>query len=791
MMIRNYIKVSFRKFLRQKLYSILNIIGLATGLATVILILLYVSDEWNVDRFHKDHHRIYRVVENQFYSGQPVFPVAVTPGPLAPSLRQSFQEIEEVARFNPVSILFQMGDKISDERGAFIDPEFLKIFSFPMISGDPDKALKGTQVIVISEGMARKFFNDQDPIGKTIKMGKENEMMVTGVMKDFPANSHMRAEYLLSMDMLRTFWDGLDTQWGSNSLYTFVKLRDDVNTKEFNEKIKDHIKSNYEDSSTEIYLQPLTDIHLSTVDFAADNGGRGNKQYVQMFAAIAILILIIACINFMNLSTARSMKRAKEVGLRKAVGADRSLLIVQFLSESIFVALVAMIIAVLMVDLLLPEFNLITGKKLEFTIFQSDGIMLQLLIGLIAASVFTGIIAGSYPAIFLSKFQPANVLKGNLQTQAKGRSFRKVLVVLQFSASIVMIVGAMVVYRQMRFIQNRNLGYVKENVVYIPILSEDFETFKTELLKFPEISGVTSTNQHPSFVMNSSSGFEWPGSDPEADILFHQQGVDPDYIQTMKIEILQGRAFSSDIKSDTGKSIIINEEAMHTMGMKDPVGEKIRTGDEEYEIVGVAKNFHFKTIHRAIEPLFLYCRALSITDGKILIRIREGDPRDAIERIESEWKKFNPGQEFVFRFLDDEFNEIYQGEARTGKLFRYFSMLAVLISCLGLFGLASFTVEQRNKELGIRKVFGASVSRLFYLVSREFTILVLIAFVFSVPVSWFWMSKWLNGFAYRTEMEFSVFLISGFVVLLVALMTVTYQSLRAARVNPIDVLRNE
>jgi ABC-type antimicrobial peptide transport system permease subunit len=487
----------------------------------------------------------------------------------------------------------------------------------------------------------------------------------------------------------------------------------------------------------------------------------------------------------MNLSTARAIKRAKEVGLRKSIGAYRHQLIFQFLGESVLVALVSMCIALLLVDLLLSPFNTLTQKNLvlNYTGFGT-GSILPICLG---ATIITGLLAGSYPAVFLSSFQPAHVLKGTVSGKSAGATFRKVLVVLQFSISIVMISGTMIIYSQMDYIRNKNLGWDRENMLLIRN-ANNYRVLKDKLLNYPEIKGVAASNQHPTYVQSSTSGIGWKGKSEDDVILFHVQGVDFDYIETMKMELIKGRSFLRNSPGDT-LSTLINEEAAKILKFEDPIGEQLSSdGERTFTIIGVVKNFHFKSVHDKIEPLVLYIEKEDFSN--VLVRI-EGNPEKVIENIEKEWKTVNPDQTISYSFMNEDFDNLYRSESQTGTIFQYFSLLAILISCLGLFGLASYTVEQKSKEYGIRKVFGASVSRLFFIASRDFLILVIIAFIISVPIAWFWMKQWLNEFAYHIELSWMVFLTSGVLALFIALITVSYQAGKVGLINPAKTLRAE
>jgi ABC-type antimicrobial peptide transport system permease subunit len=764
---------------------LLNILGLATGMATVLLIVLYVADELSYDKFHANARDLYRAVENQYYAGQDVFPVAVTPHALAASLKDSYPEIEQAARANFVWSSFDYKEQKVEDGGIFVDDDFLTMFSFELKQGDKATALKDISSIVITEELATKLFGKEDAIGKTIRINREESIVVTGVLYNIPENSHLEFSFIMPMEFRLGHIDQkMRTDWDNNTLYTYVKLKSGSSVERINEKIKGHIEKNRPGGNLDLYLQPVTDIHLGEVSFVADISDRGNKQYVQIFTIVAAFILIIACINFMNLSTARAMKRAKEVGLRKAIGAYRLQLIFQFLSESVFTAFIAMAIAILIVDLLLNPFNTLTNKNLSLNLSTLHGMIPVSIV----ATLFTGLLAGSYPAIFLSSFQPAKVLKGTISGVASGSSFRQILVVLQFSISIVMITATLVVYTQIQFIKNKKLGYEKDNVVNIQRRSNQYQAFKDQLLTYPDIKGVAGTNQHPAYVMNSSAGYSWSGKSPDESILLHSQGIDYDYIETMKMKVVAGRSFSKSIPSDT-MAIMINEQAMKIMNLPNVIGEKIKEDNREWTIIGVVEDFHFKSIHDEIEPLLLY---VEDEDGfsSTMVHV-EGNAEQMVKTIEKEWKKLNSDRPFVYTFLNEDFNNLYRSETQTGTIFQYFAVLAILISSLGLFGLASFTVDQKSKEFGIRKIFGASTSKLFYIASRDFIFLVLIACFISLPVAWFWMEGWLDTFAYHVDLSWKVFIVAGILSIVIAVLTVTWQSIKVALINPAQTLRNE
>jgi ABC-type antimicrobial peptide transport system permease subunit len=658
------------------------------------------------------------------------------------------------------------------------------MFDFTLTHGDTATALKEINSMLVTGKLAKRLFGDENPVGKTVTVNHEREVIVTGVLKDIPANSHLQFSYVMPMARRLIEIPSLLDQWGSNSLYTYVKLVKGASASHLNEQIAGYIKKKNKGSVTEIYLQPLGDIHLGEVAFVADVNGKGNMQYVRIFSVVAAFILLIACINFMNLATARAIKRAKEVGLRKTVGAFRYQLILQFLGESVIVASVAMLVALLFVDLLLPAFNTLTQKSL--TIDYSNPVR-GVLPFCAAATLLTGVLAGSYPAIFLSSFRPAQVLKGSATDHVSGGTFRKVLVVLQFSISIVMITGTMVIYSQVKYIRNKNLGWDRDNLLLVHNAS-NYPVLKKNLLSYPDIKNVSASNQDPNLVQNSTTGIGWKGKNEDDAVLFHVQGVDYGYIETMKMQMLKGRSFSEASPGDS-LSVVINEQAMNVLGFKDPVGEHLTAGgDKVFMIIGVVKDFHFKTVHDKIEPLLLYIERKTFSN--MMVRI-EGNADKAVAHIEKEWKTVNPDQLLSYSFADDEFDKLYRSEQQTGTIFEYFAALAVVISCLGLFGLASYTVDQKSREYGIRKVFGASVSGLFYLASVEFLVLVIVAFIISVPLAWFWMQHWLSTFAYHIELSWVFFITSGLVAVVIALLTVSYQSGKVGWINPAKVLRSE
>ena len=785
-MLKNYLKIAYRNLTRYKAFTAINILGLAVGMACTILILLWVQDELSFDNFNKNAEKIYRVVEIQHYAGGTIFPVAVTPGPLAESLKETYPEITDAARFNFSGRNIRYNDKIFREVIAFADPSFLKIFTYHLSAGDPNTVLNDPHSILLTEKSAQKYFANENPIGKAILIDDSVSMKVTGVLKDVPTNSHLRFEFLVPFESLKNLGRNLD-QWGNNSFYTYVQLQQDAKVSEVNQKIKDEIKKHNEGSVTDLELQQLMKIHLySAGKYTADIGGLGNIEYVNIFSLVALIVLFIACINFMNLSTARATKRAKEVGMRKVIGADRFQIVKQFYIESILFAFIALLIALTISDLLLNAFNDLSGKEISFSSLGSTTI-----IALIILTIFTGIIAGSYPAIYLSSFLPIKVLKSNSAISGGGSFFRKVLVVTQFSLSLILIIGTIIISSQLDFIKNKDLGFNRENVIELNInnpIRTNLEAVKNELEKNPKIISVAASSSGPTYIMNSTSGISWEGKNEKEETLIHFMFSDQDLANTFKMNMAEGRFYSRDFGSDTS-AIVINEEAAKIMGMKDPLGKTLTVFGDKLNIIGVVKNFNFKPLDTKIEPLVIkYSDDLLFS---MFVRVKPGDLTSTIDYIKDVYKTFSPSAPFNYHFIDKNFEELYTSETRMQTIFSYFAIFAIIISCLGLFGLASYIAERRTKEIGIRKVLGANVFNLSYLLSRQFTKWVLISNLIAWPVAYFLMDQWLQDFAYRVDISLWVFPLSGLLVLAVAILTVSYQAIKVALVNPVKSLKYE
>jgi len=793
-MLKNYIKIAFRNIVKQKGFSFLNISGLTVGMACCILILLWVRDELSFDRFHKNADVIYRVTEHQYNSSGDYFPVAVTPWPLAEELKNNYPEIIESARLRILSgRLINFDDKkfIEDDFVA-VDPSFLKMFSFPLIKGDISTALSEPSTVLITQETAKKYFGDEDPLGKSITISNRIDFKITGVLKDVPQNSHLRFDFLVPFESTLRM-EGWSEGWGDNNYYTFIQLQNNSSYQTLSEKIYEYILNVFPQSGTKFILQPLTDIHLRS-DYAIDLYGQTQSKtiYVYVFSIVALFVLFIACINFMNLSTARSVKRAKEVGLRKVVGAKKSNLVVQFYGESIFLTIISLVVAVFIVYLLLPLFNDLSGKQLTLHLLNEP----YLLLGLLGLGLFTGLVSGSYPALVQSSFKPVDSVKGAAQFlsgKSRRSMFRKILVITQFTLSIMLIIGTLIVYRQVNFMMNSELGYEKEHMISLRKrgnLSSQYETFKNELIKNPNIMGVTASSDIPTYTVHSTSGFSWEGRNPEISFLIHQFTVDHDYIKTFNMEIVEGRDFSKEFPVDaTTQTFIVNETAVKAMGLEDPIGKRFTLYRHKGHIVGVVKDFHYKSLQTEIEPLCL--RIYPQWDNYIFIKVKSESIIETISSIESVYKDFSFDYPFEFSFLDEAVEGLYYSEKKTRQIFNHFTLIAIIISCLGLFGLAAFMTQEKTKEIGVRKILGASLPNIVKLLSKEFIVLVSAANMIAWPVAYFFMKNWLLNFAYRIDLTIDVFLLSGFIALGIAIMTVSYHSIKAATTNPVDSLRYE
>jgi putative ABC transport system permease protein len=788
-MLRSYATITWRNMKRHKTYFFINIAGLAVGLACCLLIALWIFDELSYDRFHENCDRLYRVVVNQPSSGG-MRKIVATPPPLGPALKNDFPEIVETTRLSYWgSVPLRAGDKSFNESHMIVvEPSFFSLFTFPFIKGEGAASLSMPNSALISERRAESFFGNEDPIGKVIKVDNRFDYIVRGVFRDIPYNTHIgQFDLVLPWSHLDHMeWYESDS-WGMYSYRTYVLLGEKASFQDVNQKIPKLIQHHSSGTKDEILLEPISDIHLRS-DYRLSTGLRG-IVYVYIFSVIALFVLLIACVNFMNLTTAMSFNRAREIGMRKTIGALRRHVIVQFIGESLFMTLYALGLALALSSLVLPEFNKFTGKQLTFHSICNW----QTVIGLIGITLFTGLVAGSYPALYLSSFRPVHVLRKVVQTGKKRSVFRRVLVVLQFSMSVILIIGTLVVYAQLDYIRNRKIGWEREHLISISLSGEtkkSFDILKAELLKHPRILSVTAAYSEPTNFESSSSGVSWEGKNEEEIVHITLNLVDYDFLDTLNIEMAQGRSFSKDYSTDATQAFLINETLAKMMETESPVGAKFSFIGREGQIIGVMKDFHFHSLHTGIGPLAM---ALGSDDywRYALVRIHRDNVSSTLEDINHLWKKLFPHSPLAFRFMEEDYERQYRSEVRMGKLTNVFAGLAVFIACLGLLGLTSFAVEQRRKEIGIRKVLGASAGNVLWILGREFVLWVLVANVIAWPIAYVAMSGWLRNFAYRigVGLEFPIF--SLLLTLAIALAAVAFQSLRAATSNPTDSLRYE
>ena len=787
-MIKNYLKISWRNVVKNKVFSFINIIGLALGMVCTFLILLWVLDEYNVDAFHANKKLLYRIYMKEYFSGKQQG-VIWTPGPLAAELKTTVPEIQYAVPFSwPTRQLFSVGDKINKQEVNVAGADFFKMFSFTLLQGTQQSALSEINGLAISRNMAETFFgNPENAINKTIRFDNRKDLKVTAVFENIPANSTLKFDCLRTWDAYVNDGNEWAKDWGSTDPLTFFMIRPDANPQQVQEKIK-HVLDKYRKGNerTELAMQPFHEYYLNgNLKNAKIDGGR--IEYVRLFSIIAIFILLIACINFMNLATARSAKRAREVGVRKVIGALRSSLIKQFIGEAMLITLFSLILAVVFTVLLLPFFNGLTGKQLHmpFEAFSFWSL-------LIVFTFITGIIAGSYPAFFLSALKPVQVLKGTLRFNSRSVWFRKGLVVFQFSLSIIMIVSMIVIYRQINFIKTKNPGYERENLLYFPLegsLVKNYEVFKEDITRIPGIRFVSHMTENPVGNGSGTESISWQGSDPNEKIRFTPVGVSYDFVKAMDLQLLEGRDYSKDYASDS-TGFIINETALKSMKFKNPLGQTISWGNAKGTIIGVVKDFNFQSLHTPVRPLITYLRGRFAGDA-VIVRVQAGKTSDVVAQMEKAYKKMNPEFPFTYSFADEEYARQYRSEQVIGKLSDAFAFLAIFISCLGLFGLATFTAEQKRKEIGIRKVLGASVFSITSFLSEDFVKLVMIALVIASPIAWFTMHQWLENYAYRVDMSWWTFVLAGVIALVIAMFTVGFQAVKAAIANPVKSLRTE
>lgn len=790
-MITNFFKVAFRNLVRNKGVSFLNIFGLATGLAASLMILMWIQHELSYDRFFKDAEQIYRVEEDQHYSGD-IYHVNVTPFPSGAEWKKRIPEITEYCRMSYMSkVLVEHGDKQMMEtgiRGA--DSTFFKMFSFRLKYGDPNTALFEPHSIVLTEEMSNKYFGDENPLGKAITIENNYEFMVTGVLEELPDNTSLWFKGLIPFRFLDEI-GYTNNYWGSNSITTYVKCVPDFDVAGVNKKMTE-IQREYEpESLTEFMLAPLTKIHLHSRFGYTNRPGAIVNVFV--FGAIGLFVLIIACINFINLTTARSSLRDKEIGVKKVVGARKKSMVAQFTLESIFQVFIALVFALVIIALLLQPFNTVSGK--DFTV--ADMFTLKHILTYFVVAVVVGAVAGIYPAFYLSSFKAVNILKGEVTKGKKSGNMRRGLVIVQFVLSVFLAVSGIVIYLQMQHMRNMDIGYDKDNLVSI-LIAEDFESrynaVRGELSDNPLIENVSASWLNPVYTGSNSAGIDWEGKDPELDVLVTFNAFDYDLVETMGYEIAQGRSFSreypGDMASDTIANFLVNEEMARIMNVDNPVGKWFRFQGYSGEVVGVLKNYHFTSVRSEIEPIAVFLGRPERMNY-IMVRLSSSHPEEAAAALRDIWNRNVSDYPLDFGYVDQYLEDLYRGELRMSRLFKYFTILATLIAALGLYGLSSFIAERRTREIGIRKVMGSSVSQVVGMLTREFLYLVLIALLVSFPLSYIYLNDWLKDFPFRIDMGAWPFIVVGVGALLISIITVSFQSYRAAIINPATAVRRE
>lgn len=787
-MLRHNLLLIFRSFKRFKNIFFINLIGLSSGLACALFIYLWVSDELNVDKFHTKKDRLYYAWEHRI-KADGIWTSPTTSGPFSEALKADMPEVELACpATRPQPFTVSIGEKVLKARGRYTGKDFFNLFTYPLLAGQEAQVLLDKKAIVISRSLSMSLFNRTDNVlGEMIELDHNDQYMVTGVFEDVPPASSEQFDFVMSFEKFREENNFVDS-WGNTGAASYVLLKEGTDANAFNKKIANFVtlKTNGETTHRTPFLKKYSEIYLyGKYENGKLTGGR--ITYVKLFSMIAVFILIIACINFMNLSTAKASRRIKDVGIKKAIGAARISLINQYLGESLLISSLAMMVAILIVDVLMSPFNAVTGKTLSL-ILNLDMILMLSLIVLIA-----GILAGSYPALYLSGFRTAAVLKGKLSTSLGEVWARKGLVVFQFALSVILIVAVFVVYKQLEFIQTKDLGYQRDNVLYFRCegITNDFagqETMLSEIKNIPGVVNASSIGHDLSGHNSGTYGIVWDGKDPEDHTEFENVTVNYDMMETLGIHMTAGRMFSRSSPGDTAK-IIINESGIKFMGLKEPIGATIKLWGDDRQIIGIAKDFHYESLHENFKPAFF--RLAPDDTYMIMVKIEGKDQDDTIAKLQSLYQRLNPGFTFDYKFLDERHRSLYIAERRVSILSRYFAGLAILISCLGLFGLASFTAERRLKEIGIRKVLGSSELGIIYLLSSDFTKTVFIAIMISLPFSYWLTSFWLQGFAFRISLTAWYFISSGLVALLIAWITVGIQAMRAARVNPTRCLKEE
>ncbi len=786
-MFRFNFRIAIRNLWKYKGYSLINIAGLSIGMACSILILLWVHFEFSFDKFH-ENKRVYRVIQHIIFDKEVHW--SITQGPLGPALKDEVPEIEKFCRIKPSRRTLKWKEDEYTERGIYADPSFFEFFTFPVIKHLGDSVFHELNCIALTERLAKKLFGDEEPLGKIISGRSETEFRVNAIIEDTPLNSHLQFDFIIPFEFDRGLGATVD-RWDNSTFYTYVQIYDGISYEEVAEKIADFLKPKptLEEFAT-LDLQPIPDIHFRT-DLDFDIAWVSDIKMVTIFCIIGVFIILIACINFMNLATARSARRAREIGLKKVAGAQRRNIIRQFFIESTELTFLSVLIAMALVELVRPSFNSFTGVEMKIPYAEP-----WLYIALIIMVLVTGILSGSYPSLYLSSLKPALILKG-ASKHGKGHAiFRTSLVIFQFTLSVILISGTLILYQQINYMRKKNLGYDKENLVWFYFghsdqISERYETVRQELLKNPSILAVTQTANIPTYGYTfSNSLWHWEGQDPGKETLIRNLPVGYDYFSTMGIEVLKGRTFSRDFLSDS-LAVVVNEAAAKAMNMEDPVGKFLKyfDGEERYTIIGLVKDYHYRSLHTIIEPQY----TLLVPDGSslMMVRLRQSETDAGLKAIEKVWDQFSPDLEMKYHFLDQALESMYDSDKKIRKILFIMTALAIFISMLGLLGMAAFMAEQRTKEIGIRKAMGATTGRIVTMLSKEFSKWILVANIIGLPLMYFGMKKFLQQYPYRIDIGWLVFVVVAILTLIIAQITVFVQSLRAANTNPVECLRYE
>ena len=801
-MFTSYLKVALRNASRRKGYAFINISGLAIGIACCILILTYIIAELNFDRFHENSNRIYRIGIDANVGGNEIY-MPVSNPPTAPAILDNYPEVEAAVRLDPTSrkpVKYE-NRQFFEEDIFYADPSIFKIFTFPMTQGNPETALERAYTVVITEEIAEKYFGNESPLEQTLLFNNSDEYTITGVVENVPRNSHFTFDFLLSYETKYEMNRERMQEWFNFNEYTYLLLPPDHDPAALEAKFPAMIEKHMGQQLSalggriDFFLQPLTDIHLQS-NLQGELEGNSDIAYVYTFAAIALFILLIACINFMNLATARSANRAKEVGMRKVMGADRRRLIKQFVGESLIYSFASLLIALAIVHAALPFFGEFAGRELRLDYLK----MPWLIPGFILLAAVVGLIAGSYPAFFLSAFQPVNVLKGSLKAGAGSARFRNILVVSQFIISISLIIGTFLIQEQLSYMKNKRLGFQKEQIVTIPLMDENIrnslEAIKSSLTSHNNVLSVSATSKVPGQQQMDLNAYIPEGYTLEETQLMYRINADADFVPTLGMEISAGRNFSEDFATDPQDAVLINEMAARKFGWEDPIGKTITqpafSEADEVEVktvVGVVKDFHFASLHKVIEPMFITNNIYYL--NRLCVKISTEDVAGTMTFLAKKWQEIDPNRPFDYAFLDQSFDTHYRAEETLNEIFSYFTVLAIFIACLGLFGMASYSAEQRTREIGIRKVLGATVPGIVYILSREMILLLVFANIIAWPLAYLGLQNWLQNFAYAIDIGFFPFILSAALVFAVGFLTIAYQAIKAALTNPIDAIRYE